>query len=83
MRAVALLRLIARCHFSHGVVGRGAAMLRMRFDAVPLNHYDDPTRVLDAGKKLDAVGAGVIRFLQYVRRRLGCTRRVFRVRRVE
>jgi hypothetical protein len=46
--------------FSHGIMGRRAAMLRVRFDAVPLDHQNHAARVFDAGEKSDAVGTGVV-----------------------
>jgi hypothetical protein len=66
VRAVAFLGLVARGHFSHGVVGRRATMLRVRLHAIPLDHQDHPTRVFDAGEESYPVGAGIIRLLQEI-----------------
>src|SRR6266487_1560415 len=66
MCAVALLRLIASGDFSHRVVRRCAAVLGVGFNAIPLYHQNYAAWIFDAGKKLDAVGAGVIGFLQNV-----------------
>ena len=63
MPAVALLGLIACRRFSHGVVGRCAAVLGVSFDAVPFDHQNHAARIFDAGEKLDGMGAGVIGFL--------------------
>jgi hypothetical protein len=52
---VALPGLIARSRFSHGGVGRCAAVLGVGFDAIPPNHENDAARVFDAGKEVDAV----------------------------
>ena len=62
MRAVALLSLVTRSGFSHGVVRRRAAVLGVRFDAVPLDHQNYPARIFDAGEQLNAMSTGVVRF---------------------
>src|SRR5688572_15823909 len=64
VRAVALLGLVTCRHFSHRVVGWRAAVLGVCFYAVPFDHHDDPARVFDAGEEFDAMGPGVIGFLQ-------------------
>ena len=63
MAAVAFLGLIARSGFAHGGVGRRAAVLSVGFDAVPLDHEYDPSRIFDAGEEFDAVRPGVVGFL--------------------
>jgi hypothetical protein len=60
VRAVALGGLVFRRRFSHGIVRRRAANLRVRFDAIPVDHQNHPARVLDASKKFDAVGTGIV-----------------------
>ena len=60
MRAVALLSLVTRSDFSHGIVRRRAAVLGVRFDTVPFDHQNDPARVFDAGEYLNAMGAPVV-----------------------
>src|SRR5206468_13079352 len=60
VRAVALGGLVFGCHFSHGIIRGRATNLRVRFDAVPVDHQNHAARVLDAGKKFDAVGAGIV-----------------------
>jgi hypothetical protein len=66
MSTVAFLRLTARRHFSHGVVGRRTAVSGVRFYAVPFDHQDHPARVFDAGEEFDTMGAGVIGLFQKV-----------------
>ena len=66
MTAVAFLGLIARGRFSHGVVGRCAAVPGVGFDVIPRNHENDPARVFDAGKKVDAMRASVVGCLENI-----------------
>jgi len=58
--AVALGGLIFRRHFSHGSMGWRAAMLRVRFDAVPVDDQNHAARVFDAGEEPDAVGTSIV-----------------------
>jgi hypothetical protein len=66
MTAVAFLGLIARGRFSHGVVGRCAAVPGVGFDAIPPDHENDPARVFDAGKEVDAVRTSVVGLLKNI-----------------
>src|SRR6516165_1970011 len=58
--AVTLGGLVFRRGFSHGVVCRRPANSGVRFDAVPVDHQNHAAWLLDAGKKSDAVGTGII-----------------------
>jgi hypothetical protein len=66
MAADAFLGVIACGRFSHGVVGRRAAVPGVGFDAIPGNHENYPARIFDTGKEVDAVGTGVVGFLENI-----------------
>src|SRR5215467_8456579 len=66
MTAVAFLGLIARGRFSHGVVGRCAAVLSVGFDTVPSYHEHDLAGIFDTGKKVDAVRTSVVSLLENI-----------------
>ena len=51
----------------------------MSFDAVPLDHQNHPARVFNTGEKLDAVGAGVVGFLENVAKNLDILVAFFRL----
>src|SRR5262249_45562566 len=64
MTAVAFLGLIAGGRFSHGVMGRCAAVLSVGFDAVPSNHENDSAGVFDTRKEFDVVRTGIVSLLE-------------------
>jgi len=86
VRAIALGRLIAGIDFPHPIMGRSAAVARMRFYAVPLNNQNDPAWIFDTGKTLDPTGACIVGVAQRLTecfyillasRRLDCLNRDF------
>ena len=80
MRAVALGGLIAGVGFAHAVMRWRAAVLGMRFDAVPFDEQNHPAEIFDTGEDLDQVRAGEVsvdqgfaEFLIYSSRLAGST----------
>jgi hypothetical protein len=71
VRAIALGRLIAGIDFPHPIMGRSAAVARMRFYAVPLNNQNDPAWIFDTGKTLECF------YILLASRRLDCLNRDF------